>query len=70
MLSKKTSKNPTSVSSREWQIINLYCEGKTVKEVAEKLYISEYTVKAHLKNIYRKLDIKNYRELLTYFEPR
>lgn len=69
-LSKKTSKNPTSVSSREWEIINLYCEGKTVKEVADKLYISEYTVKAHLKNIYRKLDIKNYRELLTYFETR
>lgn len=43
------------LSTRELQILRLVGEGMTNREVAEKLFISRYTVDCHVKNIYRKL---------------
>ena len=57
-----------SLSPREREIINIYCQGKNVKEVAEILYISQNTVKVHLKNIYKKLGVSNGRELISFFD--
>lgn len=57
-----------NVTPREREIIELYCQGMNVKEVADCLSISESTVKVHLKNIYKKLGVSNSRELITFFE--
>lgn len=48
---------------REEEIINLLCEGKTNKEIAEVLFISPYTVRDHLANIYKKTNVKNRTQL-------
>ena len=41
-------------------------QGDTNKEVAAVLVVTENTVKAHLRNIYRKLDVRNRQEFAAY----
>jgi DNA-binding NarL/FixJ family response regulator len=43
------------LSSRETEIIHLIAEGRTNKEIAEKLFLSIHTIKTHRKNIIKKL---------------
>jgi len=47
------------LSVREQEILNLYLDGYKIKEIADKLFISKYTVKNHIQNIYKKLHINS-----------
>ena len=62
-------KEPPGVplTSRENQIMEFLAVGLLNKEIAEKLFISLYTVKCHTRNIYAKLGIKNRIEALRIF---
>lgn len=51
--------DPDPLTEREIEMIRLISDELTMKEIAEKLYISEHTVKTHRKNIMAKLDVKN-----------
>jgi DNA-binding CsgD family transcriptional regulator len=51
------------LSRREIDIIYCVITDMSYGEIAEKLYISKLTVHTHIKNIYRKLDIRNKIEL-------
>lgn len=53
------------VSTREGEIIVLLMEGKTNREIAERLFISANTVKTHVKNIYGKLEVSNRVQLFS-----
>ncbi len=53
-----------NISDREVEIIEAVVVGKTNKEIAAALFISINTVKTHIKNIYRKLEVKNRVQLL------
>jgi DNA-binding CsgD family transcriptional regulator len=53
------------ISSREQEIIRLLLEGKSGRDMAEELYVSLKTVKAHISNIYRKLGVKSRWQLIT-----
>jgi len=52
------------ISTREMEIIKLVSEGMKNKEIAEKLFISEETVKKHLNNVYRKMGVNSRFELI------
>lgn len=52
------------ISPREMQIIKLVSEGMKNKEIAQRLFISEETVKKHLNNVYRKMGVKSRFELI------
>lgn len=52
------------LSEREREVLALLASGKTNREVAEKLYVSPGTVKAHVASIYRKLDVHNRAQML------
>lgn len=52
------SSSPEQLSSREQQVINLAAQGKTNKEIGEKLFISSRTVQGHLSKIFAKLDVE------------
>lgn len=45
------------ITPREVEIIRKIAQGYTTKEIGEQLYVSEFTVNAHRRNICRKLDI-------------
>jgi DNA-binding NarL/FixJ family response regulator len=45
------------LSSRESTVLKLLMQGKTYAVIADELFISGETVKTHLKNIYRKLNV-------------
>jgi LuxR family maltose regulon positive regulatory protein len=47
------------LSERELEVLQLIAEGLTNQEVATRLYLSLHTVKAHARNIYAKLGVKN-----------
>ena len=46
-----------SLTSREKEVLHLILEGLNNQEVADLLFISAHTVKNHLTNIFRKLDV-------------
>jgi DNA-binding NarL/FixJ family response regulator len=48
-----------SLSPRELEVLNVLATGKSTKEIARQLFLSEPTVKTHLANIYRKLEVNN-----------
>jgi len=45
-----------SLTAREQEVMSLLAQGRTVREIAEKLSISQKTVENHRSNIYSKLD--------------
>jgi DNA-binding NarL/FixJ family response regulator len=48
-------KDRFDLSDREVDVIKCLCRGDTNKEIAERLFISDLTVKGHLKHIYQKV---------------
>ena len=48
-----------NLTQREKEILALITEGKSNPEIAEALIISIHTVKAHIENIFRKLNVHN-----------
>lgn len=56
----------TSLTDRENEVLRLVAGAMTNKQVAEQLYISEQTVKNHIKSLLRKLRLKNRVELALY----
>ncbi|BBL26639.1 response regulator transcription factor [Comamonas terrigena] len=47
------------LSMREGQILELVAEGLANREIAERLFLSRYTVECHIKHIYRKLAVSS-----------
>lgn len=54
------------LSAREREIVQLVAQGYKNKEMAEKMFISEQTVKNHLHNIFDKLGVSDRLELALY----
>jgi DNA-binding NarL/FixJ family response regulator len=55
---------PIEFTSRENEILNLLQRGCSNKEIATSLSISVNTVKFHLQNLYRKLEVSNRVQVL------
>lgn len=56
---KEHNKRADGLSRRERQILTCAAAGKTNREIADELVISDKTVERHLSNIYRKLGLHN-----------
>ena len=54
------------LTNREKQILSLIVAGHKNKEIASQLFVSEMTIKTHINNIFRKLNIKNRNEAILY----
>jgi len=60
-------KNPTGIlHSRELQILRLVARGMSNKEIAGELVISERTVRTHMVNIFRKLQVSSRTEAVLH----
>jgi two-component system nitrate/nitrite response regulator NarL len=62
----KTSRERAQLSQREREIIILIAQGYKNKEIAEKMFITEQTVKNHLHNVFDKLGVSDRLELALY----
>ncbi|MGH8524341.1 MAG: helix-turn-helix domain-containing protein, partial [Gammaproteobacteria bacterium] len=51
-----------SLSKREREILDLVVQGSTNREMAKALFITETTVKVHLRHIYEKLGVRSRTE--------
>lgn len=57
-------KHPKLLSERESDILKLVALGRSNKEIAGKLFLGERTVKAHLTNIFNKLNVASRSEAI------
>ncbi len=64
-LVKKQNRNKSlNLTNKETEILKLLKQGKSNKEIASELYISVSTVKTHINNIFKKMNISNRSELV------
>ena len=56
----------TQLSKKELQVMKLIYEGSSNEQVAERLYLSPFTVKNHIKSVYAKLGIHEKSEFIQY----
>ncbi|MEO5571452.1 MAG: response regulator transcription factor [Bacteroidia bacterium] len=54
----------TSLTDREREVLEQLCKGKSYKMVADALFISHDTVRHHIKNIYKKLQVHSVSEAI------
>jgi len=55
----KSAVGQEALSARERELGELVASGKTNRQIASALFISERTVEAHLRNVFRKLGVAN-----------
>ena len=69
-MAKKTAEEEANLSPREDEVLRLVAQGATNKEIADSLFISENTVKTHLRNIMDKLHLANRSQAAAYAVKR
>ncbi|RMA90600.1 response regulator [Priestia megaterium] len=60
------TKTDTPLSARELEVLQLVAKGLSNRDISAQLFISEHTVKSHLKNILSKLHLENRVQLTSY----
>jgi DNA-binding NarL/FixJ family response regulator len=54
------------LTKREIEVLDLICKGFTIKEIADKLFISQRTVDGHKANLFRKTGVDSSVKLVTF----
>lgn len=62
---RRGSRPTSTLSEREREVLHLLAQMKTNREISHTLYISENTVKTHVSNILRKLELHSRYEIAT-----
>jgi DNA-binding NarL/FixJ family response regulator len=57
------------LSAREWEIFELLCEGAGTAEMAERLFLSQVTIRRHISSILRKLGVSSREEAVALARP-
>lgn len=63
---EKEKRDESNLTSREVEVLELIAEGMINKQIARQLYISEKTVKNHVSNIFRKLNVSDRTQAAIY----
>ncbi|ARU63349.1 DNA-binding response regulator [Tumebacillus algifaecis] len=58
MTAGKDARGKSLLTTREREVFELLVQDKTTKDIAEKLFISEKTVRNHISNVMKKLNVK------------
>jgi len=59
------NQDPYKLSEREKQVLQKLCNGSNNSKIAEELFVSVNTVKAHIKNIYEKMHVHTRAEVVS-----
>jgi DNA-binding NarL/FixJ family response regulator len=65
-LAAAESADPTLLTEREREVVQLYAEGHATKQIAERLNLSIKTVETHRRHIMQKLNITSIAELTKF----
>ena len=65
-LHERDKNDKNSLTAREIEVLELIAEGMINKEIAKQLYISEKTVKNHVSNIFKKLNVSDRTQAAIY----
>jgi DNA-binding CsgD family transcriptional regulator len=68
LAARKGKREEDELSSREQEILRLILAGETNAAIAEKLFISYFTVKTHRRNIQRKIKSRNISQRLAHLQ--
>jgi len=63
---KENSTKRNLLTTTELELVQLFTQGKTAKEIAELRCLSHHTINTHRKNIFRKLELNNIQELIKF----
>lgn len=69
LLQKKTSFNylDHDISEKEYQLITLVADGLSNREISEKMFLSEGTIRNYLSSILDKLDLRDRTQLAVFY---
>lgn len=70
VLADKKTVSPDLLSPRQLEILQLVAEGLTNAQIARRVFLSEFTVKQHLRNAYKLLGVKNRTEAVRSVRKR
>lgn len=65
--SKKKQQKRLDIRDREWDVLKLVGEGLANKEIADKLYLSEGTVRNYVTSLLEKLNLRDRTQLAIYY---
>ena len=65
-LAKTSEAKSEGLTDREREVLQLLAEGRSIKQIAMELHVSNKAIEANRRNIMRKLDINNLPELTKY----
>lgn len=57
---------PTNLTKREFEVLELITKGKSTAQIAEELHLSVHTINSHRKNILKKLNLSSPAELIVH----
>jgi len=66
LIDNPVSQKINGMTDREKQVVELICKGMKNKGIAEKLFITETTVRHHLTSVFNKLEVESRLELVIY----
>jgi two-component system, NarL family, response regulator DevR len=69
-LASETSERSSRLTRRELEILQLLAQGHSNAQLAKLLWVTEQTIKFHLSNIYRKLNVSNRTEAAHWAQVR
>ena len=59
-------KYPSNLTERQWEVLQLLAQGKTNREIAQTLVLSDRTVQRHIADIYDKIGARNRSEATAF----
>ena len=59
----------SKISAREWELLQLMAQGHSYARCAELMGVALSTVQSHIRNIYRRLEVKNHRQAMNKILP-
>jgi DNA-binding CsgD family transcriptional regulator len=65
-LSPQPSSRPSGLTEREVEVLRLVAQGRTNREIAEVLVLSEHTVRRHLQNVFGRLGVSSRAAAATF----
>ena len=62
----RAMKYPSNMTERQWEVLQLLAQGKTNREIAQALVLSQRTVQRHIADIYDKIGARNRSEATAF----